>query len=159
MVNMVFRRHDLPKAFNGFGFVVPALEGRCIGAVSLSSQKFAKRAPDDLVLVRASVKANISDEAELRRLIARDLEDYLGIKASPIKFLIFEHQYGLPQYQPGHQQLVKQIRQHQEQLLGIFLAGNAYDGLGIPDCVVSGERAAADVIKQINPTNCALNTA
>jgi oxygen-dependent protoporphyrinogen oxidase len=158
MVNMVFRKDDLPGSFSGFGFVVPSLEGRCVNAVSLSSQKFAKRAPADQVLIRASVKPGIDDDDELRRQIARDLRDYLGITASPLQLLIFEHQYGLPQYEPGHRALVREIRQQNDYLPGVFLAGNAYEGLGIPDCIASGERAAADLIKHLKDVCAHLDT-
>jgi oxygen-dependent protoporphyrinogen oxidase len=52
----------------------------------------------------------------------------------------------MPQYAVGHLERVAQIEQEVNKLTGLALAGNAYSGAGIPDCIRSGEKAAESLI-------------
>lgn len=150
-INLGFKRQDIPHALNGFGFVVPFIEKRSLIACTFSSVKFAGRAPAGHTLLRAFVGGalqpdlmNLSEDELLVRVLS-DLRDLLGIEQAPLFAEITKWERSMPQYHVGHLERVKRIEQRVAALPGLVLAGNAYSGLGIPDCIRSGE-AAAEVI-------------
>lgn len=147
-VNLAFRREDVSHPLNGMGFVVPITEQRNLIGCSFSSVKFENRAPSDYVLLRAFVGENTyyikgkPHSDELASIVYKDLSELLGISAEPIFSVVSQHSQAMAQYQVGHQQLVSEIDELANGLNGIVLAGNAYHGIGIPDCIHSGEQAA-----------------
>jgi oxygen-dependent protoporphyrinogen oxidase len=150
-INVAYKREDIPHSLNGFGFVVPFIEKRSIIACTFSSVKFAARAPAGHVLLRAFAGGalqpellELSDDALLARVLT-DLRDLLGIQKAPLFAEISRWERSMPQYHLGHMERLKRIEQRAAALPGLVLAGNAYTGLGIPDCIRSGE-AAADQI-------------
>ena len=87
-----------------------------------------------------------------------DLHTYLGLKSVPLLSLITRHPKSMPQYHIGHLDLVKQIKGKLSNNPGIMLAGSAYDGVGIPDCIRSGESAAktaAELVKTLSAVSAA----
>jgi oxygen-dependent protoporphyrinogen oxidase len=150
-INLAFRRADIPHALDGFGFVVPFLERRSILACTFSSVKFTGRAPADHVLLRAFVGGALQpelfelDEDEMIQRVRQDLGDLLGVQQPPRFTVVEKWRRSMPQYHVGHLDLVSQIQARAQALPGLQLAGNAYGGAGVPDCVRSGE-AAADAI-------------
>lgn len=153
VINLLFKRADISRGLNGFGFVVPVSENRTILAASVISNKFKGRASDDCVAVRAFVggvlqpeKLKLSD-ADLIKLVRADLEYYLGVKSQPLKELVTRFPASMPQYNLGHAARVQEIMSDVRNMPGIYLAGNSYSGVGIPDCISSGNRAAAAVIE------------
>ena len=157
-VNLAFRREDVSHPLNGMGFVVPITEQRHLIGCSFSSVKFENRAPSDYVLLRAFVGENTyyikgkskPDSDELASIVHKDLSELLGISAEPIFSVISQHSQAMAQYQVGHQQLVSEIDELANGLNGIVLAGNAYHGIGIPDCIHSGEQAAMRLLDTIS---------
>jgi oxygen-dependent protoporphyrinogen oxidase len=86
------------------------------------------------------------DEDVLLQRVQADLRPLLGIDGPPLFITITKWDRSMPQYHLGHMELVREIKSLSEQLPGFALAGNAYEGIGIPDCVRSGEAAAESII-------------
>ena len=155
-VNLAYKQEDVGHALNGFGFVVPFVEKRTIIACTFSSIKFSGRAPERRVLLRAFVGGALQpelfdlDEAEMTNRVRTDLRQLLGIENPPIFTEVTKWPKSMPQYHIGHLARVERIKQHVSSLPGLTLAGNAYGGPGIPDCIRSGETAADELIKKLH---------
>jgi oxygen-dependent protoporphyrinogen oxidase len=153
-INLAYKRDDVPHPLDGFGFVVPFLEKRTVMACTFSSVKFSGRAPEGHVLLRAFVGGALQPEIfdlteeELLSRVRADLRDLLGIERAPSFAEVTRWERSMPQYHVGHLELVKRIEDRLASLPGLALAGNAYTGPGIPDCIRSGEAAADEIISQ-----------
>lgn len=151
-VNLAYRRDDIPHPLNGFGFVVPFIEGRSLIACSFSSVKFAGRAPQGHVLLRAFVGGALQPDAlqqsdeQLLTGVRDDLRDLIGVRKEPLFAEVARWERSMPQYHLGHLERVAQIEDRLTSLPGLALAGNAFTGLGIPDCIRSGEAAAEKLL-------------
>lgn len=143
-VNLGFRREDVEHPLNGMGFVVPNTENLSHIGCSFSSVKFENRAPEDHALLRAFVgePTSTKPDDELVELCLADLTPILGLKTAPKFSFVSKHSRSMAQYQVGHEELVESIEQFTNELPGLELAGNAYHGVGIPDCI-QGANAAA----------------
>ncbi len=156
-VNLVFRREDILHPLNGMGFVVPVTEQLNLVGCSFSSVKFENRAPADHVLLRAfvggkTVGSDTNQNLTHKNLVLpalKDVSKLLDIKKEPVFFIVSEHSQAMAQYLVGHQKLVTEIEKLAKDLPGLALAGNAYHGIGIPDCVHSGEQAALTLLNAI----------
>ena len=150
-VNLVFHRTDITHPLDGMGFVVPATENLSLIGCSFSSVKFEDRAPTDYVLLRAFVGEPTAKktETELIELCQADLTPLLGLKTAPRFAIVSKHSQAIAQYQVGHQDVVRSIEQFTGELPGLALAGNGYHGIGIPDCIRSGETAALSLLKAL----------
>lgn len=153
-VSLGFMRSELRCPLNGFGLIVPASEGRRINACSWSSTKFSHRAPDDCVLMRVFVGGALAedlavqDEAALIDLARQELREILGITATPVLAKAYRWHKSNPQYNVGHRRLVAEIDHAVESHPGLYLAGAAYRGSGIPDCIQSGMDTALKITQQ-----------
>ena len=151
IVNLAFRRADIEHPLNGMGFVVPAIEERSIIGCTFSSVKLAGRAPEDYALLRAYVGGAGSkgeayfrrSESEIVESVLRELHELLGLRGDPQLSLVYKHPNAMAQYHLGHLDKVAEIEVQARKLPGFALAGNAYHGIGIPDCINSGEKAAS----------------
>lgn len=147
-INLAYERDDIPHPLDGFGFVVPFSEKRTLMACTFSSVKFAGRAPQGRVLLRGFVGGALQPEtfaledAELVSRVRVDLRELLGIERPPLFTEVTKWKRSMPQYHVGHLERVKRIEERLASLPGLALAGNAYSGLGLPDCIRSGEAAA-----------------
>ena len=158
VVTLAYRRADVAHPLDGFGFVVPAIEKRQILAASFASNKFTGRAPEDQVLIRVFIGgasqpelAELSDE-RLRAIAVTELSELLGISGEPLSVGIVRWPRSMPQYHVGHKVLVERIEALAAQAPGLALAGNAYHGVGVPNCIHSGEQAAEAVGRIFNPS-------
>jgi protoporphyrinogen/coproporphyrinogen III oxidase len=147
-VSLGYRRADVPHALDGFGFVVPRTEGKALLAGTFSSVKYPGRAPAGHVLIRGflggMLNAAVLDEDDAA-LIARaraELGEALGLTAQPVLTRLHRWPASMPQYRVGHLARVETIERAARALPGLLLAGAAYRGVGIADCVRSGEAAA-----------------
>ena len=147
-VSLGYRRADVPHPLDGFGFVVPRTEGKTLLAGTFSSVKYPHRAPEGHVLIRGflggMLNASILDEDDAG-LIGRaraELREALGITAEPVLTRLHRWPASMPQYRVGHLARVETIERAAAALPGLTLAGAAYRGVGIADCVRSGEAAA-----------------
>src|SRR6185369_7783939 len=147
-INFGYRRTAIKHPLNGFGFVVPVIEKRSLIACTFSSVKFADRAPDDHILLRAFAGGALQpeifalDEATMATRVEADLRELLGISEEPLFVEVAKWERSMPQYEVGHLERVTEIERLAGEMPGLALAGNAYHGAGIPDCVRSGEAAA-----------------
>jgi len=154
-VSLAYESKDVEGKLRGFGFVVPRLEGRRIMAATYSSRKFRERAPEGKALVRCFLggaqRPDILDRnpAELADIAVAELADILGIKADPLWSRAYSWPRSMPQAVVGHGRRMKRIQERLEKLPGIEIAGGAYDGLGIPDCVRVGEAGAERMLDLI----------
>ena len=147
-INFAYRRAAITHPLNGFGFVVPFVEKRSLIACTFSSVKFSGRAPEGHVLLRAFAGGALQpeifalDEGEMRMRVESDLRELLGITEEPLFVEVAKWKDSMPQYEVGHLEQVNAIEKLVGEIPGLTLAGNAYRGAGIPDCIRSGERAA-----------------
>ena len=161
VVTLAFRREDIAFPLDGFGFVVPRSEHRALLAGTFSSLKYPGRAPAEFTLIRAFVGGALQPElvelgdGELLGRVRAELADLLGVRGQPELTRIARWPRAMPQYHVGHLERVARIGQRLTGLPGLHLAGNAYSGIGIPDCIRSGEEAAeaiADAIARSGST-------
>jgi oxygen-dependent protoporphyrinogen oxidase len=154
VINLAYRREDISHPLDGFGFVVPMVEKLTIIACSFSSVKFPGRAPQGSVLLRCFIGGAINPQAyeledsELINAAHKEICNLLGIKAHPLFALVHRHPQSMPQYPVGHLEHIAQINAKVSKYRGLAFAGNAYNGVGIPDCVRSGEEAAEAILSQ-----------
>jgi oxygen-dependent protoporphyrinogen oxidase len=151
-VSLGFRRAELSHPLNGFGFVVPRSEKRQILACTWSSTKFNDRAPDGHALVRAFIGGAHAehlvdqDDAALAEIAREELRAMMGITAIPVLTKVYRWQKANPQYEVGHQARIAEIDRRVASHCGLHLAGGAYHGVGIPDCIQDGARVAEEII-------------
>lgn len=135
--------HDL----NGFGFVVPRIEGtRILGSIWTSSI-FSDRAPKDFVQFRTMVGGDgdhtvvgLSDQ-ELVDLSLKELTPILGLSGTPAVTRVYRWNRGIPQYKIGHGRRMHQMEEILQSYPGVHLIGNAYSGIGLNDCVKRANQA------------------
>ena len=155
IVSLAYRRDQVAHALDGFGFVVPRVENRQILSGSFSSVKFPGRGPTGTVLLRAflggAFHAGIldRDDDELTRIAAGELAGLLGITGEPMVRQISRWPLVMPQYELGHVELVRSIESTIGSQRGLALAGNAYHGVGVPQCIQSGEQAAERIAEEL----------
>jgi protoporphyrinogen/coproporphyrinogen III oxidase len=142
-------RASLPP---GFGFLVPRTEGKRILACTFVHNKFPNRAPADSALIRCFLGGTRDEEvlqspdSEIIATVRRELDEILGIIAEPMFVKIYKWPKAMAQYGVGHKTRVERIRKLTSATPGLALAGNAYSGIGVPDCVRSGSEAATKVM-------------
>jgi protoporphyrinogen/coproporphyrinogen III oxidase len=150
-VSLAYRLSDVPRELDGYGYVIPRREGRKALACTWTSTKFPHRAPEGYALIRVFVgRAGQDipwDENELLELAKEELNLTLGIVAQPLISRVFMWDKAMPQYNLGHPEILKRIDAALEKHPGLALAGNGYRGIGIPDCIHSGEEAVKRVCK------------
>ncbi|MFQ5717073.1 MAG: protoporphyrinogen oxidase, partial [Nitrospinales bacterium] len=151
-VTLAYRKQGFSHPLNGFGFVVPRAEGRDIMACTWTSTKFPQRAPKDFVLIRSFVGGALREElAEqgadaLAAMVERELAEIMGVRQRPAFCRVYSNRKANVQYRVGHQNLIARTMGELRNFPGIFLAGSAYNGIGIPDCILNGNRAAEAAI-------------
>jgi oxygen-dependent protoporphyrinogen oxidase len=149
-INFGYRRTAIKHPLNGFGFVVPVIEKRSLIACTFSSVKFASRAPNDHVLLRAFAGGALQpeifalDEATMATRVEADLRELLGISEEPLFVEVAKWERSMPQYEVGHLDRMNEIDTLAAKVPRLALAGNSYRGAGIPDCIRSAEAAAEE---------------
>lgn len=150
-VSLAYRQRDLLRALDGYGYIIPRREGRRALACTWTSTKFPHRAPDGYVLLRVFVGRAGEDipwnENDLLELAKEELNLTLGIRIEPLISRVFMWDKAMPQYNLGHSEILKRIDAALEKYPGLALAGNGYRGIGIPDCIHSGELAVQKIIE------------
>jgi oxygen-dependent protoporphyrinogen oxidase len=158
-VNLVYDEAKLGTLPEGFGFLVPASEGRAMLACTFVHRKFLGRTPPGKAVLRAFLggmrnEALLTESDEvLVAMVRRELEGILGAKAvpqtlAPEQTQVARWRRAMAQYAPGHLERVKRINARVAALPGLRLAGNAYDGIGIPDCIRLGRKAAKELVAE-----------
>jgi oxygen-dependent protoporphyrinogen oxidase len=136
-----YRRSDVPHPLDAFGFLVPKPERRAIMACTWLGTKWRGRVPDDKAVFRCfSTDPDVTREAALA-----DLNRLMGMNAEPIFALNHRWPDSMPQYSVGHTARVAEIDARAAAIPGFSLIGNAFHGIGIPDCVRSAQDAAKSI--------------
>lgn len=155
-VSLGFGPLNINHELNGFGYVTPRKEGRQVSACTWTSTKFNCRAPKGSALLRCFLGGpgheslvDLPDE-ELVRLARQDIGEMMGVHAEPLFTRVFRWHKANPQYDVGHLERVSEMRGLAAVHPGLFLAGSAYDGVGVPDCVHHGEQAAVAAMAYLN---------
>ena len=154
-VNLAYRRSDIAHPLDGYGFVVPHVEHRKIMACTFSSVKYAGRAPEDTALLRCfaggALQPDLLDQPDetLEAQVREDLEALLGISGAPILCRTTRYPDCMPQYNVGHLDRVTRIETRLKQFPTLALAGKSYRGVGIADCIASGDAAAERVLEPL----------
>jgi oxygen-dependent protoporphyrinogen oxidase len=152
IVSLAYEAGQIGHPLDGMGAVVPAIEKSPILACSFSSRKYPHRAPDGMELLRVFVggarrpELAEMDDDQLRPLVLTELSRLLQIRGEPCYCRIAHWPGTMPQYHVGHKELVSRIEARVAALPNLQLAGNAYHGVGIPDCIHGGELAAERVL-------------
>ncbi|MBV9573728.1 MAG: protoporphyrinogen oxidase [Acidobacteriales bacterium] len=138
-------RSVLPR---GFGFLVPRGEGKRVVACTFVHDKFPGRTANEYALLRCFLGGtrdpgtlDISGE-EILRVVCDELRQVLGVMAEPRFVRIYRYKNAMAQYGVGHLDKIERIGRLALQLPGLALAGNGYHGIGVPDCIRSGQQAA-----------------
>ncbi|KAA6455719.1 protoporphyrinogen oxidase [Acidobacteria bacterium AB60] len=163
-VNLIFEESQIGPLPEGFGFLVPASSGRAMLACTFAHRKFVGRTAPGKAVLRAFL-GGINQEAMMNEpdnvLIAtvrRELSEILGsrilgthIEAEHVQ--VNRWRRAMAQYAVGHQDRMKRINEHVAALPGLALAGNAYDGIGIPDCIRLGRQAVKRLLATRVPSH------
>jgi len=156
-VNLVFDETRLGRLPEGFGFLVPAGEGRALLACTFVHRKFLGRTPPGKAVLRAFLGGmrneallDASDE-EISATVRRELGEILGkavfgAGVEPEHIQITRWPRTMAQYAVGHQERKQRIAARVAALSGLRLVGNAYDGIGVPDCIRLGRQAAREMV-------------
>jgi len=147
-------RQSLPP---GFGFLVPRSEGKQLLAATFVHNKFPHRAPDDRALLRCFFAGSTAEKVwpmtddQIIGIVRNELQQIVGLRAEPHFARVYKWQSAMAQYGVGHLERLERIERLRKQLPGLTLAGNAYRGIGVPDCVRSGREAAKQLLSVAAP--------
>jgi len=146
-VALVYDKAGFKAPLDGFGFLVPKRERRRVVACTWVGTKFDHRVPPEKVVLRCFLgggdeAAAGEADASLVTSVREELREIMGVTEEPVFCQIARWPRSMAQYTVGHQAKVAQIESRLRDLPGLHLAGNAYYGIGIPDCIRSGKQAA-----------------
>jgi protoporphyrinogen/coproporphyrinogen III oxidase len=158
IVTLAYEETAFPQPPAGSGFLVPAVDGRTVKAVTYSTNKWPhlRQTSPGLQIVRCSVgrlgeEAILQrDDGELAALAAADLGAASGVRGAPADVRVTRWGGGLPQYSVGHLDRVARIRAGVGLLPGVAVCGAAYDGVGIPACIASARLAVDQVLAYLD---------
>jgi protoporphyrinogen/coproporphyrinogen III oxidase len=158
-IAMSYPAEQVGGAIEGFGFIVPRIEGRDLIAATWTSLKWPHRAPAGQVLIRCYV-GGVGREAILQlgdtELVVRvraELSALCGITASPAYVEVNRWWKAMPQYTLGHLNRLTQLDAALSRYPGLALTGAGYRGVGIPDCIREGALTAAKIIRDLSGTH------
>jgi protoporphyrinogen/coproporphyrinogen III oxidase len=144
-------RQSLP---HGFGFLVPRSEGKQLLAATFVHNKFPHRTPDDRALLRCFFAGSNAEKIwphsddTIISTVRNELQQILGLRAEPLFARVYRWKSAMAQYGVGHIERLDRIERLRQQLPGLALAGNGYRGIGIPDCIRSGQEAAKQLVAE-----------
>ncbi len=156
LVTLAYRKSDLSRVPEGYGYVVPSIAGSDVLAATWSSNKWAGRAAEDLLLCRVYIGhyggrdvTKLTDDA-LVTMAHAELCGSFEADGAPLLERVYRWPLSMPQYNLGHTERLSTIGERLPHNPGLFLAGAAYRGVGIPDCIREGEAAAVGVLAYLN---------
>ncbi len=148
-----YRKNTFDHPLNGHGFLVPKKERKLMFGCTWVGNKFDYRVPDNMVVLRCFLGGDampLSDEA-LVDAARSELHSFMGLEAEPVFHNIARWPNSMAQYTVGHEKRVARIEELVRAIPGLYLAGNAYHGIGVPDCVRMGQEAATKIISEYRP--------
>jgi oxygen-dependent protoporphyrinogen oxidase len=147
-VGLGYDRHVRQSLPPGFGFLVPRSEGKKLLAATFVHNKFPHRAPEDRALLRCFFAGRNAEDVwqlsddQIIGIVRAELQQILGLHAEPLFARVYKWKSAMAQYGVGHLERLERIERLRQDLPGLALAGNAYRGIGVPDCIRSGRDAA-----------------
>lgn len=151
VVSLGYRLDRLERPLAGHGVLVPPSERLAISACTWSSEKWSARAPDGAVLVRAflpELGPGLTD-AELVAMARSAAEPTIGAHGDPELVRVSRAEASMPRYTVGHLERVARAEAELATIPAVVLAGAAYHGVGLPDCIAQGRGAAARVVARL----------
>jgi oxygen-dependent protoporphyrinogen oxidase len=151
-VALGFDATDFARAPHGFGFLVPRKERRRLVACTWVGAKFPHRVPEGKIVARCFLggmeDAGVLGESDdaVAALVTSELQEIAGFTARPRFTRISRWPRSMAQYTVGHPQRLAEIQARTPAAGGLHLAGNAYEGIGIPDCIRTGRQAAERIL-------------
>jgi oxygen-dependent protoporphyrinogen oxidase len=151
-VALGFNAADLAQPPEGFGFLVPRKERRRLVACTWVGTKFSFRVPEGKIVARCFLggmeDAAVLDESDdaVIAAVTGELQEIAGITARPLFTRISRWPRSMAQYTVGHAERLAEIQARAAAIPGLYLAGNAYTGIGIPDCIRMGKSAAEAIL-------------
>lgn len=154
-VSLGYRRDSFDGFLHGFGFLIPRRERKRLVACTFVGTKFPYRTPPELVMLRCFLggpgeKAlNDADEAVVAD-VRTELREILGLTAEPLFSRVHRWPRSMAQYTVGHRARIERIEYRRRAIPGLELAGNAYSGIGVPDCARMGKQAAENILARLD---------
>ena len=140
-VNLLYQRPPFEHALKGFGFLAPEVEQAGITACTWVNTKFPHRGTNNYALLRAfladrqaEASFDVPDD-EIARRVHGELSRIMGLETEPAAWRVARWKRAMAQYEVGHRKRIQKIEQRLSRIGGLYLAGNAYEGIGIPDCI------------------------
>lgn len=153
VIALGYKKVEIKKELDGFGFLIPREECRETLGTLWDSSIFPNRAPEGMVLLRTMAGGarkpellDIDDE-HILNVAKKELSDIVGIRAEPVFTRICRHYKGIPQYTVGHEMKLLKINERLSKFPGLFLNSNAYNGIGLNDCTLNARLTAGKVVK------------
>jgi len=161
IVTLAFPATAFPQEPAGSGFLVPAVDGRAVKAVTFSTVKWPhlRQSTNGMHIVRCSVgrlgeeEVLQRDDSDLAALAVADLASATGVRGGPADVRVTRWGGGLPQYSVGHLDRIARIRAGVASLPGVAVCGAAYDGVGVPACIASAQLAVDQVLAYLEATS------
>lgn len=150
-VSLGYGKAEFDGRLAGFGFLIPKKERKRLVACTFVGTKFPYRTPENVVLLRCFLGGTdesalrLSDE-DLVQAAREELRQILGLTAAPNFVRVSRWPRSMAQYTVGHSRRVEKIETRRKAIPGLHLAGNAYTGIGVPDCARMGKQAAEAIL-------------
>ncbi|MGC8793608.1 MAG: protoporphyrinogen oxidase [Bryobacteraceae bacterium] len=151
-VSLGYRSQDMGRRLRGFGFLVPRCERRRLVACTWVETKFSHRVAAGMALIRCFLgdeELLDAPEREIEELVREELARIMGLRAEPMFTRVARWPCSMAQYTVGHGERLATARARLARWPGLLLAGNAYEGIGVPDCVRMGRRAAEQILARL----------
>ncbi|MBZ5648233.1 MAG: protoporphyrinogen oxidase [Acidobacteriia bacterium] len=151
-VALGYNANQFKREPEGFGFLVPWSEKKRMRACTYVHNKFPHRAPPEKRLLRVFLGGTRDKEVlalsdlEILSTVRRELKEITGLDAEPRFTRVYRWNRAMAQYSVGHLERVAEIERLRRELRGLSLAGNAFKGIGVPDCVRTGMDAAGEAL-------------
>ncbi|MBM3935052.1 MAG: protoporphyrinogen oxidase [SAR202 cluster bacterium] len=151
-VSLVFNRDQVRRPIEGSGFLVPRTEPSHLLGCTWVSSKWPTRSHGDAVFLRvyAGASALQMDDKALAREVTAELGALMDIDGAPRRSWVTRWPEAMPHYRVGHLSLMGRLDAALARHPGLFLAGAAYRGIGVPDCIRQGFEAADGVVERIS---------
>ena len=151
VVVFAFNREQVGHPLDGFGYLIPSGENRDILGVQWCSSIYPGRAPENQVLIRVLLGGMrrpdlaVLSKEKLQQVALENVVRDLSISGQPVWMDSRVWNPAIPQYQLGHEDLVKEIGMIESRWGSLFLTGNGLGGVSLNDCVRQAEDCARRV--------------
>ena len=153
-ISLGYRREEFDGRMHGFGFLIPRRERKRLVACTFVGTKFPYRTPPDKVMLRcflggAEERALHESDETVVADVRAELREILGLTAQPVFTRVHRWPRSMAQYTVGHRRRIERIEERRRAIPGLELAGNAYTGIGVPDCARMGKQAAERILARL----------